>query len=63
METVWAVTYDHNASMFELRSGDTVHETRVTPNAMVAELMDRGLTRENAAALVFPVAREAGIYV
>lgn len=66
METDWCVRYneDNSPMGYELVGSDMrVHEFRVTGNGMIAELMDRGVTRERAAELVVKAAQDAGIPV
>lgn len=66
METEWYVRYNENIKPMAyelLNSSGNVEEIRVTGNGMIAELMDRGVSRSDAAELVVKAAQDAGIPV
>lgn len=67
METEWYVRYneDRQPMAYELIrvSSGNVEEIRVTGNGMIAELIDRGVPRSDAAELVVKAAQDAGIPV
>lgn len=54
METEkYTVTFGASDKMFEVRnSANEIVERRVTPGATLAELIDRGMSREDASAQV-----------
>jgi hypothetical protein len=63
MDMEWVVNYNEQARVFELRDKETndIHEARVTPGGMAAELMDRGVNEHEAISLVFAAAQAAGL--
>lgn len=66
METEWYVRYNEDTQPMAyelLNSSGNVEEMRVTGNGMIAELMDRGVSRSDAAELVVKAAQDAGIPV
>lgn len=61
METEkFTVTYNADEKAYEVKnSANVVVESRVTPGATIAELIDRGVSREEATAQLAVAVRDA----
>lgn len=56
---IYSVEFNMNSKMYEIsQSGEKIAE-RVTEGATMAELIDRGLSRETATAKVFTASQHA----
>jgi hypothetical protein len=56
---VYAVDFNSESKMYEITREGEIIESRVTEGATMAELIDRGMSRENAAAKVFAASQQA----